>query len=189
MTYEVKYDANGASGTMKNSVHTYNEEISLSKNQYVKEGYLFLGWSLTKEGNVTYQDEEIVNNLTDIENDIVTLYAVWQKIELNEFSVKINTENGKTDETSKVVQKNENVSFTLTSDIGYGNPTVTCTNNQTANITNNILTIENVTANTTCDVIYKANTYEVKYNANTGTGTMENSSHTYGTAKEAYCLC
>ena len=48
----------------------------------------------------------------------------------------------------------------------------------------NKVTIKNVTANTKCTVTYNANTYEVKYNANTGTGTMENSTHIYGISKE-----
>ena len=125
----------------------------------------------TIEGSDLIEKAVAANKATDYESQEITLYAVWQDETITEFTINVNIENGTSNETIKTVQINENAAFTLTPNTGYETPSVTCTNSQIGTITNNILTIENVTANTTCDVTYKANTYSVKYNANGGTGT------------------
>ena len=58
-------------------------------------------------------------------------------------------------ETSKIVNYNGNTTFTLNPTNGYGNPEVSCTNSQSANMNDNILTVSNITNNTTCTVTFK----------------------------------
>ncbi len=105
-TYTIKYNANGGTGTMSNSSHTYDVAKNLSTNAFTKTGYTFTGWATSASGNVKYSDKQSIKNLSSKNNATVTLYAIWQPI-----------------------------------------------------------------------------TYTIKYNANGGTGTMSNSSHTYDVAK------
>lgn len=96
--YMVVYDANDrdAKGLMDPSFHMYcnathfeGEEIVpdkyLHKNNYTRSGYTFKGWALTPDGEVAYEDQAEIYNLTD-ENynkdtgeGIVYLYAVWER--------------------------------------------------------------------------------------------------------------
>lgn len=74
-TYTVAYNANGGSGSMSNTTHTYDSAKSLTKNTFTKEGYMFMGWSTSSSGNVEYIDGESVKNLAT--SGTITLYAVW----------------------------------------------------------------------------------------------------------------
>lgn len=76
-TYTVAYNANGGSGTMSNTTHTYDSAKSLTKNAFTKEGYMFMGWSTSRSGDVEYIDEESVKNLAT--SGTITLYAVWMR--------------------------------------------------------------------------------------------------------------
>lgn len=76
--YTVSYNANGGIGEMASTLFTVDEEKALSKNTFTKDGYFFLGWDTNATGKtVVYEDEEIVKSLTDEDNKIVNLYAVW----------------------------------------------------------------------------------------------------------------
>ncbi|MFV0466204.1 MAG: InlB B-repeat-containing protein [Lachnospiraceae bacterium] len=75
--YTVIYDANSGTGSMDSQVFQVDEEKSLSKNLFVKDGYKFGGWSYESDGAIVFVDEESVKNLTTERNGIVTLFAVW----------------------------------------------------------------------------------------------------------------
>lgn len=78
-TYTVNYNANGGVGTMDSQSFTYDEDAkALSKSLFTKENYNFYGWSLVKDGDRVYTDEQEVRNITTDANGVVTLYAVWQ---------------------------------------------------------------------------------------------------------------
>ena len=125
----------------------------LSKNIYVKPHYIFKGWSLSKDAtNIAYQDEQEVNNLTKKNNDIVNLYAVWEK---EKYTVNVVVQNGTVDTSSKEISYDENGTFNLTTNVEGAIGSVTCTNNQKGKIENNVLTVSNVSASTTCTVNFK----------------------------------
>ena len=125
----------------------------LTKNIYVRDHYIFKGWSLNKDATIaTYQDEQEVDNLTKKNNDIVNLYAIWEK---EKYAVNVVVQNGTVDTSSKQISYNESGTFNLTKTIEDTIGTVTCTNNQTGKIENNILTVSNVSRDTTCTVIFK----------------------------------
>ena len=181
-TYQIKYNSNGGAGTMSNSTHTYGESKALSTNTFTKTGYTFQGWSTSSTSNtVKYTNGQNVTNLTSTNGEVINLYAVWK---INTYTVKVTVANGTiSGSTSKTVNYNTNATFTVTPSTGYSSPTITCTNNQKGTIQNNTVTITNITNDTTCTVEYTANTYQVKYNSNGGSGTMANSTHTYGVSK------
>lgn len=78
-TYYVKYNANGGSGSMSNSTHTYNTESNLSPNAFTRPGYKFIGWSTSSTAtSATYTDQQGVKTLTTTSKGTVNLYAIWQ---------------------------------------------------------------------------------------------------------------
>lgn len=77
--YFVEFDANGGAGLqMSQQEFTYDEARKLAKNEYSKTGYAFAGWNTKADGSgTTYTDEQEVKNLTDINEEIISLYAQW----------------------------------------------------------------------------------------------------------------
>lgn len=90
-TYTVKYNANGGIGTMTDSSHTYGKAKSLTANAFTRENYTFLGWATSDNGEVKYTDKESVLNLTDINNGIFNLYAVWESIPIYTTTPEVTT--------------------------------------------------------------------------------------------------
>lgn len=76
-TYYVKYNANGGSGTMSNSTHTYDTAKTLNYNAFIRTGYTFTGWATSATGGKVYNDGQSVKNLTATSGGTVNLYAVW----------------------------------------------------------------------------------------------------------------
>ena len=84
-TYTVKYDNNSsidssASGTMDDSVMTYDGEETLSKCTFINSNSdaKFIGWNTKPDGTgIAYTDGQITPNLTSDANGSVTLYAQW----------------------------------------------------------------------------------------------------------------
>ena len=152
LKYTIKYNANGGKGTMENSTFVYNQTGKLSKNTFAREHYTFKGWSTKSTSNqVVYNDEAEVKNLTDVYHGVVNLYAVWEP---EIYTVNVVVQNGTVDTGAKSIEHGQNGTFNLTSDLSDSIPIVTCTNNQTGQLENNILTVSNVTNNTTCTVKY-----------------------------------
>lgn len=80
-TYTIKYNGNGADGgSMGNTAMTYNEAKHLVTNRFYREGYIFKGWALSTNGEVTYTDGQQVKNLTTAHRKTINLYAVWEPL-------------------------------------------------------------------------------------------------------------
>ena len=79
-TYTIIYSANGGTGTMSNSVHTYGTAKALSANTFTRHGYTFLGWSTSRNAKTpTYTNRQNVVNITNVNGKTLALYAVWKK--------------------------------------------------------------------------------------------------------------
>ena len=76
ITYTIQFDANGGSGTMSNQTFTYGEAKALSSNAFIRNGYKFVGWSTSLDGEVTYGNCETILNITS-KAETITLYAIW----------------------------------------------------------------------------------------------------------------
>ena len=83
--YTVHFDANGGTGTMSDqSFGVSAAPTALFTNAYTRNGYVFRGWNTMPNGTGTrYNDEQMVSDLSIIDNDVVTLYAEWWKIQYN----------------------------------------------------------------------------------------------------------
>ncbi len=79
--YTIRFDKNGGKGSMSSSNVEVGKKHNLRKNAFVREGYRFMGWAMSKEraeqGQIDYGDEIDVIDLAT-EDEIVTLYAVWE---------------------------------------------------------------------------------------------------------------
>ncbi len=73
----ITYDSNGGEGTMISSTAIKGDgnKTFLTKNEFTREGYLFMGWSTSPDGEVEFEDnEEII-----VPKENTTLYAVWER--------------------------------------------------------------------------------------------------------------
>ena len=85
--YTFEYHANGGTGTTFAIKHTYDEEKALFPNRFSREGYTFKGWSTTPDGAVEYTNKQVVLNETTVNEDVIKLYAVWEK---NVYEITLN---------------------------------------------------------------------------------------------------
>lgn len=78
VTYTIEYQSNGGtSGQMEPSRHTYNIRQNLTTNAFARNGYIFAGWSTRPTGDVEFNNEDSVINLSDVNGYVFNLYAVW----------------------------------------------------------------------------------------------------------------
>lgn len=59
---------------------TYGYYRYLNETNFARNGYVFQGWSTTKDGIVEYVNKESVKNLSAQLDHVVTLYAVWNAL-------------------------------------------------------------------------------------------------------------
>ena len=68
-------------GLMEGQYFTYDEEQALLKNNFTREGYEFIGWNTKEDGSGTmYSDEQVVKNITTVDNDYIVLWAQWKHV-------------------------------------------------------------------------------------------------------------
>jgi len=77
ITYTVSYNANGGTGSMVGSAHTYDVSKALTANAFTRTGYIFAGWAESASGAVKYTNSQSVLNLSTTDGATVTLYASW----------------------------------------------------------------------------------------------------------------
>ena len=95
LNYYVEFDPNDtststATGEMETIKLTSGVPVNLPANGFEREGYEFLGWSLDGE-TVLYTDEELVCDLTDVEDSVITLKAVWKRYFFDKLVIEMNS--------------------------------------------------------------------------------------------------
>ena len=102
-TYTLKYNANGGTGSMADTIHTYGVQSNLRKNTFTREGFTFNNWNAKRsDGKWFYQKGEVLGwynkgeqpegytlrvlndggwivKMADKNNEVITLYAIWKK--------------------------------------------------------------------------------------------------------------
>jgi uncharacterized repeat protein (TIGR02543 family) len=78
-TYTIKYNANGGSGTMSTSSHTYGVASNLSANAFTRTNYAFLGWATSANGAVVYSNSETAPDNISANGETINLYAIWSQ--------------------------------------------------------------------------------------------------------------
>lgn len=91
--YNVLFDANGAKGNMDMLKDVeYDSEFLAPDSEFVMEGYHFVGWSISEQGNTDiYKAGDKIKNLTVNGGQTVKLYAQW---EANFYSIEYNLNGG-----------------------------------------------------------------------------------------------
>ena len=119
-TYTVKYNANGGSGSMSNSSHTYDVSKSLTSNAFTRSGYTFLGWSTNASAtSATYTNGQSVKNLTSTNGGTVNLYAVWSKNATTSYTLSYNANGGTGAPSSQTGSTSYTISSTVPTRFGY----------------------------------------------------------------------
>ena len=138
-------------GQLEDSSFTVGQNNKLKINEYKKQHYTFKGWNTNKnETKTKYQDESDLTNLESKvkEQEQIDLYAIW---EINKYTVNVVVQNGTINgDSTKQIEYNKNGVFNLTSNIDSNSGKVTCTNGQSGILENGVLTIKNVSSDTTC---------------------------------------
>lgn len=81
ITYQIVFNGNGnTSGSMTNMECKYGATYSLSSNGFKKDGYEFIGWATSANGEVVYQNQQEISNLTSTNGTTINLYAKWKFI-------------------------------------------------------------------------------------------------------------
>lgn len=104
ITYKVVFNANGGNGTMSEQVVTYDESTPLNKNLFERDGYKFIGWATGPATNPSYLDQDVIENLSKNQDEVVNLYAIWS----NTMAVKFE-ENGGTEVADQEIKYNDKV--------------------------------------------------------------------------------
>ena len=81
--YVIHFDGNGAtSGSTPNVTGTYDEDLTIPETGFERETDIgksrFLGWS--QDPNSTdpeYKPGDVVKNLTNVKDEVITVYAIW----------------------------------------------------------------------------------------------------------------
>lgn len=87
ISYKVKFDLNGGEGKIEDVQANYGAEITLpASDSATKEGFSIIGWNTLADGSgIMHKPSSAVKNLTDKDNEEITLYAQWgEKEEDNE---------------------------------------------------------------------------------------------------------
>lgn len=128
ITGVIKYNLNAGNdatdpAAIRDTEKVWGQAVQLSTIVPTREGYDFKGWSTKADGPAVYQPGDTYS--TEIEDEIVTLYAVW---EAKTFTVETNSGTGFTvDAYNKTVEYDGAVEITFHVEEGYREflPTVT----------------------------------------------------------------
>ncbi len=113
-TYTVKYNANGGTGSMDDSTHTYEVYSNLTLNTFVRPGYTFTGWNKKADGSgKSFTDgQEVYRALAE---GSITLYAQWTA---NTYTVTLN-ENGGDDVSDVTYTVQDSIDLPTPTRAGY----------------------------------------------------------------------
>ena len=81
--YVIHFDGNGAtSGSTPDVTGTYDEDVTIPENGFERETDTgkskFLGWSTDPNStDPEYKPGDVVKNLTNVKDEVITVYAIW----------------------------------------------------------------------------------------------------------------
>ncbi len=175
-TYTVTFNSNDGiiPSSIKTQVFTLDVTQPLENNTFIREGYSFAGWNTANNGSGT----AFVDNTdyTAIVN--ITLYAQWTA---NTYTLSFDTDGGTGTANDITVAYNAPIGTLPTAPTKTGQSFTGWTIDGTAILSEN--TIWTYTENKTAKALWDKNTYTVTFNANGGSGTMQNQTFTYDGAQ------
>ena len=182
--YIIAFNANGGEGTMSNLNPSYTQSLTLTANAFTRTGYTFTGWNTAANGTGTpYTNGATVSELTTTSNGTVTLHAQWRA---NTYTVVFNANGGSgttADQsfTYDVAQALRLNGFSKTGHTFAG--WNTAANGSGKSYTNGAEVINLSAADggtVTLHAQWTPITYKIHFDANGGTGSMQDMSVLYG---------
>ena len=177
--FNVSFNANGGTGTM-DTVFVKGSVYEAPANGFARDGYTFTGWNTLADGSGTeYKAGAEINGYAALS---ITLFAQWQA---NTYNINITqVANGSVASLyDKYTVKEETVSIPLSvlADTGYR---LSGYEVQNASIDGDYLVISAGTyGNITIIPSFAANDYSVRFNANSGSGSMDDQDFTFDKAQ------
>ena len=173
--YILYLKSQGGSPSTREIELRYSQSFNLGNFQPTKAGYLLKGWATNESAtSPTYGNTQAVSKLTPTDGKRITLYAVWQDIN---YTLVLNPNGGTGNTINKVLKYSDK--YTLSYSPNRTGYTLLGWNQSRAATTAAYKMGQQVTKLTTTNndhvtlyAIWKANVYNIKFNANGGTGSM-----------------
>lgn len=157
--YNIVFNKNSddATGAMDNQILEYGQKASLSDNLYSRPGYIFKHWSLNADDTgVHYKNKAEVQDLSDIDGNSVTLYAIWEENKHSIFYEKRFKELITSSDIPEYIKDGDdlvlNIDISNTSNMYINMGDKRLVPEEDYFIVGKVLTVKNITANTTLGI-------------------------------------
>ncbi len=183
-TYTIQFDKNEGTGTMADLPMVYDEAKNLTANTFTRTGYHFTGWNKQADGEGDgFTDGQSVENLTADNNGTIILYAQWQA---NTYTIAFDANGGSG--SMNGLEMTYGTAKNLTANaFTYAGHAFTGWNTQSDGLGTNYANeaeVNNLTTENNAEITlyakWSTNSYTIIYNNNGGTGSMSNTTCTYG---------
>ena len=179
-TYAIEYNANGGEGSMASTECTYDVSCQLRTNGFTREGYNFTGWTYSE---TNYTDGQTVTNL--VESGTIALQAQWTPIH---YKITFDGNQADSGEMSEItLTYGESITLPASAFTRTGYAQNGWKNGETAIADKAQISNLSTTNNATITLVaqWTANSYKVRFNANGGTGSMNDQDFSYDEAAKA----
>lgn len=169
--YTIKFNGNNATSGKMSAMKSckYGKSYKLTANKFKRKGYTFTGWNTKKDGSgKTYKNKATVKNLAKENGKTVTLYAQWKE---TKYTITYDLKGGKNN------SKNPSKYYVTTKTIKLADPVRTGYTFKgwysDSKYKNKVTSIKKgSTGNKKFYAKWSENKYNIKFDANGGTGTM-----------------
>lgn len=180
-TYTVSFNSNGGDGSMDDMLFKKNVTQNLTKNKFTRKGYTFKGWSTKAGGEAAFEDGEAVNVSKN-----TTLYAVWSKDAVVEYTVKFDNTGVKGTMKDQIFTAGTEQKLTKCAYTKEGYTFVGWSENKDGSVKYKDEDKVTIKTNTTLYPIFTETKYTIKFDANSGSGTMKDQIFSYGKEQTLY---
>lgn len=169
----INYDSNGGTGAPAKQDKYYGRALTLSSQRPSKNGYVFAGWSLTRNGAVAYQPGDLYHP----DDKDVVLYAVWRAIT---YEIKYNGNGGTNVPPTQYKQHGKELRLTFQKPTRTGYKFLGWNRGSSSNVEFQPGALFTGNYGMTLYAVWEKETYSITYSANGGTGAPKTQTKTYG---------
>ena len=185
LTFSIEYGEirNPDGSVMSEADKTKDIIVARGKDKVIKiepdEGYKLATIECTPETDTNWDKENKELTVKNVKEDTKCII----KFEISKYEIELKVSNG-SGATTLNSEHGKAINASVTPTTGYGNPIVSCSNNQVGVWKDNKFSIDKITSDTSCTVEFKLATYEINVNVTNGTSTPSKNSVNYNGSKE-----